>query len=421
MSDTSRRNVIIAIIAIVIIAIILLLLTKCPAEQPEAPTGTTGAGTPGGSTSETTEAPAESGDEAGEALTAATIAAPERVPAGSEFALEWTGPDNEDDFVTIVLPDANDREYRTYAETRDGRSLVLTAPIEPGTYELRYVSGRSRTVLARRAIEVDPVAATLSAADEVIIGKEFSVEWTGPDNEGDYVTIVEPGTSDGDYGSYENTDQGSPVTLTAPTVAGDHELRYVSGQGRKVLARRPIRIMMADATLEAPDEAIAGTTISVSWTGPDNPGDYITVVASDVPDGQYRNYANTSEGSPLDLLMPIMDGAAEIRYMTGQGNRVLARRAIRIVAAVVTLSAPEEGAAGTEVSITWTGPDNPGDYITIVPAGTPDNEYRAYANTSAGSPLMIKLPDEPGDAEIRYVAGQGNDKVLARIPIRVVR
>jgi len=48
-------------------------------------------------------------------------------------------------------------------------------------------------------------------------------------------------------------------------------------------------------------------------------------------DGQYGNYTGTTEGSPLSVKAPQDAGDAEVRYMTGQGNRVLARRPIRIV------------------------------------------------------------------------------------------
>ena len=105
--------------------------------------------------------------------------------------------------------------------------------------------------------------------------------------------------------------------------------------------------------------------------------------------------------------------------MTGQGNRVLARRTIRLVAAEVTLSAAEEGKTGSAVSVTWTGPNNPGDYITVVAKSTPDGQYADYTLTSEGSPLDVTLPKEAGEAEIRYMTGQGN-KVLARITIKVV-
>jgi Ca-activated chloride channel family protein len=186
-----------------------------------------------------------------------------------------------------------------------------------------------------------------------------------------------------------------------------------------VLARRPIRVIAAAVSLSAPDEAIAGTAIQVTWTGPNNAGDYITLVTTGAPDNQYGNYTNTSTGSPLTLLTPIMNGSAELRYVTGQRHRVLARRSINIVAAKVTLAAPPEGQVGSAISITWTGPNNPGDYITVVPKATPDGQYGHYTNTDKGSPLSVNLPKEAGDAEVRYMTGQGN-KVLARVAIKVL-
>ena len=93
--------------------------------------------------------------------------------------------------------------------------------------------------------------------------------------------------------------------------------------------------------------------------------------------------------------------------------------AITINAAPVTVQAPAEAKAVSDVSITWTGPNNPSDYITIVTASTPDGQYAAYTNTTAGSPLTVKLPKQTGHAEVRYMTGQGN-KVLSRIPLKVV-
>lgn len=355
-----------------------------------------------------------------EILGDATLKSPERVVAGGKFAVDWTGPNNEGDYITVVRAEAPPAASGDYRGTKQGASLELTAPVEPGPYEVRYVTGRSHTVLARAPIQVVPAGATIDAAAEVALGSAFPVAWTGPNNAGDYVTIVLKGTPDDAYGNYTNTSKGSPLNVTAPTEIGDAELRYVAGQGRKVLARRPIKVVAAEVTLSAPTNAIAGTTIDVVWTGPNNAGDYITVVPGGTPDGQYGQYTNTSQGSPLKLLIPIMEGSAELRYMTGQGNRVLGRRSIAIAAAKITLNAPAECKAGAPVSVSWTGPNNPGDYITIVAKGAPDTQYGDYANTSSGSPLSVKAPKDAGDAEIRYASGQGN-KVLARIPIKVVR
>jgi hypothetical protein len=424
MQETSqRRNILIALTVLIVIAA-LFLLTRCLPEKAAAPAEGIEAVPP--SAPVATPAPATpdpsppAAPEPEEALGEATLRAPERVAAGAAFSVEWTGPNNPGDYIAIVKPDAAADAVGHYRETREGATLELTAPIEAGAHEIRYVTGRSRTVLGRIAVEVEPVGAALEAPTKVVLGSEFAVSWTGPNNTGDYVTIVAAGAADEHYGSYVETEKGSTVMLTAPTVTGDAEVRYVSGQGRKVLARRPIRVIAAEVSLSAPAEAVAGTMIEVAWTGPDNEGDYITVVPAGTPDGQYDNYTDTSRGSPLPLLMPIEAGDAELRYMTGQGDRVLARRAIKIIAARVELSAPAEVVAGEDVTVTWTGPDNEGDYITIVAMGASDDAYGDYRNTSQGSPVSVKTPTVPGEAEIRYVAGQ-DGKVLARIPLRLVR
>lgn len=413
-----RNTLIVVILAAIIVA--LLLLSRCSPENPPASSREAGT-TPAQSGAAGTSGPATSepaAQEPDEVLTPATLQVPERVTAGAAFPVVWAGPDNRGDYVAIVPREAIAAEQGDYQETRRGRSLELTAPIEPGAYEVRYVTGRSHSILGRASVEVTPAAATLDAAAEVVLGSPFSVAWTGPSNKGDSITIVPKGASDDQYGNYMDTEKGSPLILTAPTEAGEAEIRYLAGQGRKVLARRAIRVVMAEATLDAPAEAIAGSTIQIAWKGPNNAGDYVTVVPRETPDGQYGNYMDAAKGSPLNLLMPIMSGEAELRYVTGQGRRVLARRPIKIVAAEVKLSAPAECAPGAAVSVVWTGPGNPGDYVTIVAKGTPDGQYAAYTTTDKGSPLSVKAPGQTGEAEIRYMTGQGN-KVLARIAIKI--
>ena len=417
MSDNSRRRTVVLVVVLLVIIAIILLLTQCPSKNPSTPPP--GAGnTPPASVAK----PGETGQPTtlpDEVLTPATLIVPPQVAAGAAFKVEWQGPDNRDDYVTIVKPDAAARVYGNYRNAAEGATLSLTAPIEPGAYEVRYVTGRSKTVLGRAAIEVLPAGATLEAPAEAVAGARINVAWTGPNNQGDYVTVVPAGTPDGQFGNYTNTSTGSPVSLLMPITEGDAELRYMTGQGQKVLGRRAIKIVAANVTLDAPAEAVAGARIDVAFVGPNNAGDYITVVPIDKPDGQFGNYTNTSAGSPLKVLMPIMEGDAELRYMTGQGAKVLARREIRIVAAKVTLSAPAQAAAGSDVTITWTGPNNSGDYITIVAKNTADGGFGSYQTTTAGSPLKVKAPKEAGEAEVRYMTGQGG-KVLSRVPIVIV-
>jgi Ca-activated chloride channel family protein len=402
-----------------LLLLLLLLWRQCAPPSPPAPTP------PPLSEAPASPARAEPGggarprDASEEVLTEATVRAPERVLAGAAFPVAWTGPANQGDFVTVVAATAPAQASGSYRGVEAGAELELTAPVEPGACEVRYVTGRSHTVLGRAPIEVTAAEATLDAAADVLLGAELSVAWTGPGNRGDFITLVPKETPDEQYGNYTDTSQGSPLTVRAPTVSGAAELRYTTGQGRRVLARRPVRIVVPDVSLDAPDEAVSGATIQVVWTGPGNPGDFVTVVPVGAPDGQHGNYTDARTGAALSLLTPVVAGDVELRYVTGQGHRVLARRPLRLVPPEVDLSAPKETAAGSSVSIAWTGPDHPGDFVTIVPAGTPDGRHEDYQNTSAGSPLRVRAPAAAGDAEVRYMTGQGA-RVLARRAIRIV-
>ena len=417
--EARRRNVVIVLVLLIVAAV--LLLVRCRPEE----VGVTPATAAKELSEKTTPGmpqaakPAEAKEREAEVLTPATLQALSEVGAGAVFSVAWTGPNNRGDYITVVKRGAPDGAYANYRDTKDGNPLQLTAPIEAGEWELRYMTLESRAVLGRAPITVVAQEATLDAPREAVLGTAVDVKWTGPNNAQDYVTVVAKGTPEGRYGNYTETRKGSPLKLTMPAEAGEWELRYVTGQGAKVLARRDIQVIAPEIRLTAPEEVVAGSAVHVEWTGPDNPQDYITLVPKQTKDGQYGNYTDTRKGSPLEVRAPIMEGEAELRYMSGQGAKVLARRSINVVPAKITLAAADEVKVGETLEVTWTGPDHPGDYITLVPASLPEGQYRAYADTRRGSPSRIEAPKEPGAAELRYVSGQGA-KTLARRAVKVV-
>lgn len=416
MAESSRNRVIATVLAILLL-LLLFLFTKCRKRQP-APTPPPVAAAPAATPAPQAPSPAAPGTpRPAEVLTPATLQAPAQVGAGAVATVAWTGPDNEGDYLTIVRAGSPDRAHENYVQTRTGNPLKVTAPIEAGAWEIRYVTAESHTVLGRVPLEVLAAAATLEAPAETPLDTAFNVTWSGPDNAGDYVTLVPAGAADNASGNYTFTSKGSPLAILAPPEEGAAELRYVTGQEQKILARRPIQVTGITASLDAPGEAVAGARVAVAWKGPGNDGDYLTVVPAGAPDGEYRNYTTVNKRSPADVTLLMEPGAAELRYMTGRGGKVLGRRSITIVAAQIELEAPASVGAGQPVSITWKGPANSGDYVTIVAASAPDGNYGAYTMTSR-SPLTVNAPKEPGPAEIRYMSGQGG-KVLGRRAITI--
>ncbi len=349
----------------------------------------------------------------------ASVSAPAEAVGGGEIEVVWEGPNNPGDFITVVPAGAREGAWTDYEYTATGSPARVSVPEEPGEYEVRYVTGQSNKTLASTTIVVTEATATVSAPEQVMAGADVEVTWTGPNNAGDYVTIAPAGSPDGTYLDYEYTTAGSPLTIRAPDEPGDYEVRYVTGQSDSTLALAPIEVTAASATVSGPAEVVAGSRVEVTWTGPDNAGDYVTVVPVGAPEGTYLEYAYTASGSPLTIRAPEDPGAYEVRYVTGQSGSTLASAPITVVAATASVSAPAEVTAGERFDVTWEGPGNSGDYVTVAPAGSPEGTYLDYVYASgSGATVSLRAPDEPGQYEVRYVTGrQGH--TLASVPITV--
>ncbi|MBP9129704.1 MAG: VWA domain-containing protein [Steroidobacteraceae bacterium] len=172
----------------------------------------------------------------------ATVSAPAQVAAGAKFAVAWTGPDNARDFVTLVKAGTPENRYERYAYTSKGSPLQLTAPDEPGDYELRYLTAQSYATLGRAPVKVTPISASIEGPAEAVAGSTFAVKWQGPNNVHDYVTVLPKGAREGESGNYRYTAQGNPAKVLAPLAPGDYELRYSTGQSHATLARAAIHI-----------------------------------------------------------------------------------------------------------------------------------------------------------------------------------
>lgn len=348
----------------------------------------------------------------------ATISAPETVAAGADFSFTWSGPGNDKDFITIVPASAAERKYKRYQYTKKGKSLKLTAPDEPGDYELRYLMGSSLRTLARAPIKVTGTSAEVSGPQQVAAGAEFSVTWEGPNNKQDFITLVERGAPEKSYGRYRYTKTGSPLQLKAPDMPGDYEVRYLTGGSLYTLASYPLQVTATSATLKAPNEVMAGATVEVSWQGPDNRQDFITVVEQGAPQKKYGHYRYTSRGNPSSIRVPETPGDYEFRYLTGDSYLTLAALPVKVVPATAGLQAPSSIEIGNAVPVSWEGPGNDHDYLIIVPQASEQNRKGPYAYVRRGKNLRIASPDKTGEYEIRYVTGELK-KTLASVPLTV--
>jgi Ca-activated chloride channel family protein len=352
-------------------------------------------------------------------LPEATISAPSSAPAGSLVTLDWTGPDETGDWIGASDPGDRDTRYITYEYTSKGAPLQVRMPPRPGTYELRYVLSGRGVVLARQAIDVTPVNATISLPASVVAGSTVPVDWTGPDYQSDYLSVAEPGADDDSYATYAYTRNGAPLDLAMPTEPGTYEVRYVMNQGHTVIGRTSVEVTGVSATLEAPATADAGSTVDVVWDGPDYDRDYISVARMDDGSNRYVNYTYTRHGSPAALLMPAEEGDYEIRYVLGADATVLARQTISVGAIGAALTAQDRAVVGEPVKVDWQGPGYDRDYVAVAEIGAKPGKYIGYAYTRNGNPAVVDMPLFPGQYELRYIQHQ-DTKILATREIEVV-
>ncbi len=171
--------------------------------------------------------------------------------------------------------------YTSYQYMDSGTTIKLRMPPDAGDYELRVLGSASPyPTLARHALKLTAVAATIEAPAQVAAGAKFDVKWTGPNNARDYI-----GISDGvqKYTKYLYTSDGSPLHFVAPDAPGKYELRYFLSSGDKIIATRAFTVGGVSASVSGPATIGVGAAVKIKWEGPNNERDFISIVKAGTP------------------------------------------------------------------------------------------------------------------------------------------
>jgi Ca-activated chloride channel family protein len=366
------------------------------------------------------------------ALPTAEVQSPSQpVVIGGGFAVEWTGPAGELDYIDVV-PVGDDRVYGelAYQWAHTGSPAQLRAPGQVGEYELRYIwhGPKQKHILARTPMQVVDSDVSLLAPAQVDAASSFQVEWRGPNRSGDYVDLVKHG-DDRTYGelSYFYTNVGSPGSLSVPAAAGMYDVRYVmeAPDGRKILHRVPVEVKPTDVTLAFQPQAEVADKINVHWTGPNNPDGYIDVVKQGYTHtyGEISYFYLRDNPDSGELLMPVEPGEYQVRFvMQGAGARqVMASEPITVTAVPAVLELPSTAPAGSTIQVRWTGPNRQGDYVDLMPVdkNTLYGEITYFYTAQNPEQGSLTLPEQAGQYKVRYVLQGRKRLVLAEQTITV--
>ena len=352
------------------------------------------------------------------AQASATLDAPSEIVAGANIAVKWTGPNERYDKIGIAPSGSSDSTEPLTSSYLSGNPTGVRTPEKAGSYELRYVNRKSESVLARKPLEVRPATASLEGPGTAGAGSAISVKWTGPKNQYDKIGIVAAGAPDRQSALRSEFINNSPTIIKVPEPPGNYEIRYLTGQTGSTLAKTDLTITAVSASVEGLPTALSGALIQVSWTGPNNQYDKIGIVTAGAPDRSQALRSEFIQRSPASIKVPEPPGNYEIRYLTGQTGSTLAKTNLTVTAAEASVEGPTSAVAGATIAVRWTGPNNQYDKIGIVAAAAPETQAPVRSEFLRPSSVNIRLPDQPGDYEIRYLTGQ-TSSTLAKARVSV--
>ncbi|MBV0914113.1 hypothetical protein, partial [Anianabacter salinae] len=341
------------------------------------------------------------------------------------FDVTWSEALNTRDIVLIAPAGSDDEARESYVPVRTNTEGELTAPAQPGLYEVRYRQDEGRVILASTSVEVVAAEVSVTAPAQVVAGTVFDVTWSEALNTRDIVLIAPAGSDDEARESYVPVRTNTEGELTAPAQPGLYEVRYRQDAGRVILAAAPFEVIPAEVTLTAPALVRAGAEVQVSWQPSVNPRDLVLIAPAGADADEELSYSPARTNSETTLTAPSEPGLYEVRYRLDEGRRIIAAVPLEVVAADAPLddgaglSAPEAAAPGETITVSWTiAPDDADRRVALARADAPDFTWILAHPVGTETETEITLPDEAGQYEVRFL-DLSSQSVLGRSIVAV--
>lgn len=250
------------------------------------------------------------------------IIAARQTKIGAVLSVAWLGLDLDKGgpYELIVGNDELRKINGTVLTHKNPDDLEM--PAEPGDYQISIQTISGQKILASTPVTVFAAPVSLTVPDEILAGSTIEVHWTGPGYRTDWITVGLPGEWPMEKTMLDN--KPSPALLDIPTQAGQYVITYQLSQDQEILTMVPVTVTMPTATINAPQTAKVGETITLDYDGPNNKNDFIGLVAKGFdgrPKGRHTNWLNRN--GPVKLIMPDEPGNYDIHYyLSGENVRI---------------------------------------------------------------------------------------------------
>ena len=352
-----------------------------------------------------------------------TLSAPDEAGAGTEIDLSWGAPKTVEAKITLEpvgeKPKYNSNPHLYIRKKKEG---VMRMPSQEGDYILRWYNNSDKKIITERPIKVTAQTITLSAPETAEAGSEIEITWDAPKGLDSFINIhLSDEKPNYNAKPYIYTKKKTSAYMRMPSIPGEYTLRWYNRNDKKGLAETDIKLTELEITLTAEDEAIAGTETEISWSAPKGLDSFINIHPSEEkPAYNAKPYIYTKKKSSAYMRLPSEPGEYMLRWYNRSHKKPIVERPIKLNAPEITINAPEDIKADSEVEISWQAPkglDN--SFINIQPLGEkPSYSAKRYIYTKKKQSEYMKMPAEAGEYVLRWY-NRGTTKSITEKKITV--
>jgi hypothetical protein len=159
---------------------------------------------------------------------------------GADMVVAWSGPGSNEDAIYVYQIGGSKALSKVSARAEDFKPAIVKAPMQAGDYELRLKSGDE--VLATALFTVVVGKAKVKVLTPIVIaGETVDIEWDGPRNSGDNLSISLVGSADEIYKQPASGSIETKLSLRAPVTAGLYEVR-LQDRSSSILAKHNFEV-----------------------------------------------------------------------------------------------------------------------------------------------------------------------------------
>jgi len=345
---------------------------------------------------------------------------PKMADAGTVIKLEWDIEQAFDGLITLKYVDDLLFQQEIPAYFRKGASYNVRLPSKQGVVKISLQKGNQ--VLVHKTITLNDTHIIVRADKQIIAGNSLNLTWQAPKGLNGFINIQKANEPINYFAQpHINITNKKESKMRVPSTEGDYILRWYSRHDQQILTELPIKLIGSEIMIIAPDRAMSGKMLPLSWQSPQGLDAFINIQ----PINKTANYKATpyvyiNDDYSADLQLPSEEGNYILRWYDRDSREVLAQHPITLTGDIISIQAPKDALISSEIDIAWRAPNNLDAFINIQLADEKaDYNATPYIYTSKKQQGKMQMPDQAGEYILRWY-NRTDHEMLAETNITLI-